>query len=470
MGFRFRNLCFTLRFFSSSLPHSSFSTLLFSNTVPFYTLFSKIHTLSSKTFLFSTGSSKLNLPKYPFTLSYITHSNKYFSTYPYPYSHYRSRPCATPNQVYYIISLIRENDVNDLVYRLNLMNVSLSMTSVVEIFHVLSRERVSGLRFFHWLKATHPEICWDPEIVGLMVNNLGLLGNYEAMVEILNELNLKGVCLGRKTFGFLLVLCLDKDSSMDCLRKVLDVLNVVGGVCRSSGVQVIIEMFSGSGQYDIAEFVIRTAGRKVSYYNMLMRTMCKQGDYERAGDLVKEMKRSGCDPNVSTYNLLVSCLCKNGKFAEACQMIDTMEKDHCLPDACTFDIVINLLCEDGQFDLVLKFLDKMTLKGLEPLISTHAAVIKSYFESGKFEEAHQHVVDSADKRSHSSNANYSLLASLHLKAGNVLLAQRILFEMMDKGLKPNFPVYMKIKKCLQKNNEKDLSLELLRRYSRTIGK
>ncbi|KAE9619917.1 putative tetratricopeptide-like helical domain-containing protein [Lupinus albus] len=457
----FRNLCFTLRFFST-IPHSfSFSTFLFSNNTPFCTF-------SSKAFIFSSGCSNFYSPKHPFLLSSTIHNNiRYFCTY--PYSHYRSRPYATPNQVSNIIALIRE-DVNDLVHRLNMMDVSLSMASVVELFHVLSSERVSALRFFDWLKFSHPEICSHSEIVCLVVNNCGLLGNYEAMAPILNEFNLKGMHLGRKAFDFLLVLCLDKDSSLECLRKMLDVLIVVGGVCQSSGVQLLIEMFSVSGRYDIAQFVIGRAGRKVSYYNMLMRTMCKRGDYERAGDLVKEMKRSCCEPNISTYNLLVSCLCKNGKFGEACQILETMEKDHGVPDASTFNVVINLLCKDGQFDLVLKLLDKMTLKGVEPLISTHASVIKSYFESGKYDEAHRYVVDSADKRSYSSNANYSLLASLHLQAGNVLFSQKILYEMMDKGLKPNFPVYMKIKKCLQKINEKDLSSELLRRYSRLIGK
>lgn len=360
--------------------------------------------------------------------------------------------------------------MNDLVPMLNEMNVSLSMASVVEILETLASEKVLALRFFDWLKDSQPELCREPEIGCLVVNNCGLLGNYEAMVPILNEFNLKRVHLGRKAFGFLLVLGLDKASTMECVRKMLDVLSEVGGVCQSSGVQLLIELFSVSGRYDIAEFVIGTRGRKVAYYNILMRAMCKRGDYESAEGLVKEMKRSGCEPNISTYNLLVSCLCKNGKFDEACQVLETMENDDGLLDASTFDILINVLCKDRWFDLVLKCIDKMTLKGVELCISTHAAVIKAYFESGKYDEAHRYVVDSVVKRSYSSNANYSLLATLHLKAGNVLLAQKILNEMMDKGLKPNFPVYMKIRKCLQKKNEKDLSLELSRRYLRLIEK
>ena len=112
----------------------------------------------------------------------------------------------------------------------------------------------------------------------------------------------------------------------------------------------------------------------------------------------------------------------------------------------------------------------MTLKGIEPSILTHAAVIKSYFESGKYEEAHEYVIGSAHKLSSSSNANYSLLATLHLKNGNVLLGSKVLSEMMDKGLKPNFSAYKKIRMHLEKKAENDLSMELSRRYLSLIEK
>lgn len=147
-----------------------------------------------------------------------------------------------------------------------------------------------------------------------------------------------------------------------------------------------------------------------------------------------------------------------------------MEKNYGLTNAHSFDILINFLCKRRQFDSVLKLLDKMFLKGIEPSILTHAAIIKSYFESGKYEEAHEYVIGSANRLSYSSNANYGLLATLQLKNGNVLLACKVLSEMMDKGLKPNFSVYKKIRKHLEKKDEKDLSLELLRRYSSLVEK
>ncbi|BAT77532.1 hypothetical protein LR48_Vigan04g249000 [Vigna angularis] len=450
---------------SSNTPTSSSATLLSPPRISFRcsTLCFPHHPFAGS----STRRSNVDNGHLPFNLNLHFHTRVYFCTR--TCTPYWSRPLATSEQVSQIIALIRE-DGDDLVTKLNSMNVSLSDASVVDIFQILARDRVSALQFFDWLKVSDPDICCDPDIGSLFVNNCGLLWNFEAMVPVLRGFSLKRVFLGIKAFGFLLDLGLDKTSSMKCVKKIMTVFNEVGGVYQSFGVQLLIEMFGLSGSFEIAEFVIRTSGRKMKNYHVLMKIMCKRGDCKRVGDLVEEMERSNCDMNASTYNLLLSCLCKSGKIDEAWQVLEGMEKNYGLTDVHSFGILINTFCKRHQFDLVLKLLDKMTVKGIEPSILTHAAIIKSYFESGKYEEAHVYVIGSADKLCYSSNANYSLLATLHLNNGNVLLASKVLSEMMDKGLKPNFSAYKKIKTHLEKKAEKDLSMELSRRYLSLIEK
>jgi hypothetical protein len=43
---------------------------------------------------------------------------------------------------------------NDLESKLDSMNVSLSITSITEIFRVLNCEKVSTIRFFAWIRGT----------------------------------------------------------------------------------------------------------------------------------------------------------------------------------------------------------------------------------------------------------------------------------------------------------------------------
>ena len=131
------------------------------------------------------------------------------------YTPYWGRPHATSEQFYQIIALIRE-DVDELGSKLNSMNVSLSDASVVDIFQILASEKVSALQFLDFLKGSDPELCCDPDIGSLFINNCGLLGNYEAMVPVLSGFSHRRVFLGMKAFGFLLDLGLDKASSMEC--------------------------------------------------------------------------------------------------------------------------------------------------------------------------------------------------------------------------------------------------------------
>jgi hypothetical protein len=63
------------------------------------------------------------------------------------------RENASPKQGSEMIGIITRDD-NDLESKLDSMNVSLSITSITEIFRVLNCEKVSTIRFFAWIRGT----------------------------------------------------------------------------------------------------------------------------------------------------------------------------------------------------------------------------------------------------------------------------------------------------------------------------
>ena len=75
------------------------------------------------------------------------------------------------------------------------------------------------------------------------------------------------------------------------------------------------------------------------------------------------------------------------------------------------------------------------------------------------------MVDSSIKLRFSSSLNYSLLASLHQKKGNVVIARNILLEMIKKGLRPNFAVYMRVLRHLKNAGREDLARDLKSSFS-----
>lgn len=376
----------------------------------------------------------------------------------------RFKQYAAPKQVSDIIHLIRDSD-SEMESKLNSMNVRLSTASMIEIFRVLNCEKVCALRFFKWVKHFQPELCDNYDICSLVIDNCGRLNDYESMHLLLEEFNEKQVCLTEKAFGFLPVMISSKASTRKEIKRVVEVLNKVGGSCRVSGVRALIEMFSVLRFFEMAQYVISKTEKKISYYNILIREMCRKCDFRLVRDLLDEMRQLECEPNCQSYNFILSGLCKNGEDAEACKVFKEMLEKNCPPDVVTYEIFIYNFCRLGKFSVALQFFDDMVVRGLDPRAATHAAFIKGYFNLQRYKEAYEYVVSSSDIYKSSSNTMYSLLASLHDKNRNAVMAKNILLEMTNKGLKPNVSIYRRVLKHLQMIGREDMASSLVSGFS-----
>lgn len=360
-----------------------------------------------------------------------------------------------------IIDLIRSNE-HDLESKLGSLNVRLSIDSLTVVFRVLNCEKLSALRFFYWIRHWHPELGRNSRLCSLVIDNCAHLNDYDSMQSLLNDFKRNNLCLTKEAFGFLTFLTASKALMMDSTQRVVDVLREVGGSCYSSGILSLIEMFTELGFFDMARFLIKTTVKKVSYYNVLIREMCRKRDFRGARDMLDEMRKGGCDPSVQTYNYIISNLLKNGENAAAIEIFQDMLDKDCPPDALTYEILIYNSCTDGNISTAFKFLDEMVARGLDPRHSTHAAFIKGLFNAQQYEKAYGYVVGSADKCS--SNVNYSLLAKLHWKRGNLVIAHNILSEMIKKGLRPDFKTYKMILKCLEESGREELVTDLQEQF------
>ncbi|KAJ6696898.1 hypothetical protein OIU85_003274 [Salix viminalis] len=261
------------------------------------------------------------------------------------------------------------------------------------------------------LDSLRPELRCNSDICSLVIDNCGRLDDYDDMRSLLNEFNENRLCLTKKAFEFL------------------------------HGVSSLMEMFSALGFFDMVKFVMKKTERKISHYYILIREMCRRCDFKGVRDIQDEMREEGFELSSRIYNYLISCLLKNGEYADACK--------------------IEIACH---------YFDEMVARDLEPRLSTHAAFIKGFFYSEQYEEAYKYVVDSDKKYKCSSCMNYSLLARLHQKRGNLVIAQNILSEMIKKGLRPYFKVYMKVLNCLDKSGRETLATDLQEQFHQLHSK
>ncbi|KAL4340206.1 hypothetical protein GQ457_08G015590 [Hibiscus cannabinus] len=448
-------------------PHCALSSLLFalsSNSLPSLSSVlqtpilgsHQLHTVPSTHFtISSSGSSPFPSTPYPSSRSFSTSDFRRF----YSFSASSSRVNASRKQVLEVTNLVRGGD-KDLESKLDAMNVSLSEVSLNYIFRSLNYKRVSALRFFDWIRQSHPRFSRNSDICSLVIGNCGRLGDFDSMFNLLNDFSLHDISLNQKAFEFLRVMF-----SKNTIWKMVEVLNRIGGSCGVSGIHALIEMLCSLGSFEMAEYVIAKTKKRLSNYSVLIQGRCRRGHFDEARLVLDEMIKVGCIPNYSIFNYILSCLLKNGRTDKVGQLLELMLESGCPPDALTFEIFICHFCSCGKFDTALEWLDKMESKGIEPRPTTHAAFIKGYFKLQQFQEAHQYVVVCSGKYKTSSNMIYSLLASLHRKRGDPVIAQTVLSEMIEKGLKPNFAVYMNVMKHLQKSGREDLARNLESSFS-----
>ncbi|XP_021726893.1 pentatricopeptide repeat-containing protein At3g53700, chloroplastic-like [Chenopodium quinoa] len=370
-----------------------------------------------------------------------------------------------------IIDIIRGDGI-DMEFRLNSIGLN-QMKLILDVLCWLNILEVPVLRFFTWLKDAHPSYCRNANICSLVVANFGFLGDYAAMLKLLEDFRNQQICLSEKAFGFLPISSTSVENAKKSITEVVEILNEVGGSCRNSGIHSLVEMLCSLNEFDLAKYVIKITEEKVLYYNVLVKHMCSRGQFKDAWNLFEEMRQLRCDPDCRTYNYAISSLCKQGNIDEAFFVLQDMLSRNCSPNLISFEILIHFACRYGRSDQAVMFYDLMVSSNVKPYLSTHYAFIRGYFRSQQFEKAHRYVIRTAaeDKCSHCwAPEIYNVLASLHLKDGDLLFAYRLLVEMLGKGLKPKHSVFMRVNKCLHQTGHAKFADSLKALYdSRVVG-
>lgn len=368
-----------------------------------------------------------------------------------------------------IIDTIK-SDSSDLESRLDDAGSKLPMWSVIEILRVLNVTKVPAMRFFEWVRDVHPNHSRNADICSLMVDNCGRLGDYATMIRLLKDFRAVKICLSDQAFGFLPILSSTKETAKNSIRGIIKVLDEVGGSCRNSGIHSLLELLCSMNTFDLANFVLKMTERKVSYYNILVRHICVRGQVEDAKNMLEEMWQMKCDPEAKTYNFLISSLCKQGRLDEAYSVLEEMLNRGCTPDEITYEIFIYFTCRYKRPDHAVEFYNQMVSSGVQPRLPTHYAFIRGYFNSQQFDEAYKYVIDTAAEHPWSAEGIYNVLAGLHLKDGDLLVARNVLVEMIQKGLKPKYSLYLRVSKRLRKTGKEGFATDLNTKFSSFMSK
>ncbi|XP_024031538.1 pentatricopeptide repeat-containing protein At1g74900, mitochondrial [Morus notabilis] len=172
----------------------------------------------------------------------------------------------------------------------------------------------------------------------------------------------------------------------------------------------------------------------VATYNALIQVLCKKDSVENAVVVFEEMVGKGCVPNVTTYTVLVRGLCHAGQMERSMEFVERMKGDGCEPNVQIYNIVIRYFCDDGEIEKALSVFEKMGNGSCLPNLDTYNVLITAMF--------------------------------VRKRSDDLLLAGKLLIEMVDRGFIPQRLIFNRILDGLLLTGNQGFAREILRLQSK----
>ncbi|KAF8399327.1 hypothetical protein HHK36_015192 [Tetracentron sinense] len=238
---------------------------------------------------------------------------------------------------------------------------------------------------------------------------------------------------------------------------------------------ILLKGFFRAGQIKEAwEFFLQMKKRKceldVVTYTTVVHGFGVLGDIEKARRVVKEMIEEGCLPSVVTYNALIQVLCKKDSVENAIEVFEEMVRKGYVPNCTTYNVVIRGLCHAGKMDRAMEFMGRMKDDGCQPNVQTYNVVIRYFCDDGEIEKGLD-VFEKMGRGDCLPNLDtYNVLISamfVRKKSDDVLLAGKLLLEMVDRGFVPRKFTFNQVLNGLLLTGNQGFAKEILRVQSRS---
>lgn len=214
----------------------------------------------------------------------------------------------------------------------------------------------------------------------------------------------------------------------------------------------------------------RKCGLDVVTYTTVVHGFGCAGEIKRARRVFDEMVAEGVLPSVSTYNALIQVLCKKDSVENAILVFEEMVRKGYVPNYTTYNVVIRGLCHAGQMDRALRFMERMKDDDeCEPNVQTYNIVIRYFCDAGEIEKGLDVFQKMASGDGLPNLDTYNILISamfVRKKSGDLLVAGKLLIEMVDRGFLPRKFTFERVLNGLLLTGNQGFAKEILRLQSK----
>lgn len=223
-------------------------------------------------------------------------------------------------------------------------------------------------------------------------------------------------------------------------------------------------------------------------YNCLIDVYCKGREIEKAYKIVDKMREEDILPDVISYTSIIGGLGLVGQPDKAREVLKEMKEYGCYPDVAAYNAVIRNFCIAKRLGDAYSLMDEMVGKGLHPNATTYNVFLRSFYwmydlrsswslyrrmrETGclpntqscmflirlikreeKVEMALELWNDMVEKGFGSYILVSDVLFDLLCNMGKLGDAERCFLQMVEKGHKPSYTSFRRIKVLMELTNK-----------------
>ncbi|KAJ4839412.1 hypothetical protein Tsubulata_016867 [Turnera subulata] len=188
----------------------------------------------------------------------------------------------------------------------------------------------------------------------------------------------------------LMVDVLGKARQMDQMWGLLEELRP-GNLVTFNTVGKAMRRFTGARRWEDAVRLfdeLETYGleKNTESMNLLLDTLCKEGEVVRARAIFLELKPH-IPPDVSTFHIFIFGWCKAYRVEEAYWTLAEMRGNGYHPSVVSYSMIIQFYCRREKYDRVYDLLNVMESNGCPPNVVTYTTILCSLSKSQRFDEA-----------------------------------------------------------------------------------
>ncbi|XP_039002765.1 pentatricopeptide repeat-containing protein At1g62930, chloroplastic-like [Hibiscus syriacus] len=204
----------------------------------------------------------------------------------------------------------------------------------------------------------------------------------------------------------------------------------------------------------------------VATYNMLIRALCKFGEWRLTTKFFENMIGSEISPDAVTFNSMIDCLCKEGKSSKASEILELMtrkgkenRRSHTMlelmcqrnvkSDAITYNSLIHGFCYSGKWEEATSLLHRMMNERVDPDVATFNSFINALCGEKRTKEANTMLELLCQRNVKPEVVTYNSLIHGFCHSGKWEEAMSLLDRMMNEGVHPDVVTFSSLSMFMQ---------------------